>query len=202
MREPEQSTRSGAAGFTLIEVVICAGILAIAAVGAAAAILTSTHLNSRVSLETTALAAAEDKLAEIRGTPFASIVGTFTGQTFAVDGLPSPAGAGVDPGEVIIINSEAPNEASYGRNLGAEGGAGPGVDLNGNGRTNDILTGPAFGVDIDGDAGYSKSPAVYTATVANMTTAPLLPVVVLIRWRTGEGIQRVQLMTTVINRTP
>ena len=151
MVTPEQSKGAGAAGFTLIEVVISAAILAIAAVGLAAAILTSTHLNTRVSYETTALAAAEDKLAEIRGTPFANIVGTFTGQPFAVDGLPSPAGAGVDPGEVIIINSETPNEASYGRPLSAEAGAGPGVDLKGNGRTNDILAGDEFKVDINGD---------------------------------------------------
>ncbi|HOX07027.1 MAG TPA: prepilin-type N-terminal cleavage/methylation domain-containing protein [Planctomycetota bacterium] len=198
--EQARQRRPASAGFSLLEVIVCSGILAIAVSGTTAAILSCTYLNERVNHDTLALAAAEDRMAQIRGTPFANIVATFRNQTFDVPGLPRPVGATL-PGEVIIIDSETPNEAAYGRNLGVAGG-GPGVDLNGNGRTTDVLSGSVFGVDIDGDAGFSLSPEVYTPVVANMNNAKLLPVVVLIRWRSGEGIQRMQLMTTIVNRTP
>jgi len=184
---------SGRAGFSLLEVTVCMAILAIAIVGTISSVLVSAQLNTRASYESLAQSAAEDRLAQIRETAFASIATTFSGQTFTVTGLPYPTGT-VAHGEVIIINSETPNEAGFGRNLGGADG-GPGVDLNGNGRFNDVLGGAVFGADIDGDGAYT------TATVLP-ANYKLIPVVVLIRWRTGEGIQRLQLMTLIVNRAP
>jgi len=192
---PSAVLRGGGAraGFSLLEVVICMSILAIAIVGTGSAMLVSTHLNTRANHEALALAAAESKLAEIRESAFSGILGTFSGQTFAVPGLPNPTGV-VDQGEVIIINSETPDEAAYGRNLGVPDG-GPGVDLNGNGRFTDALSGAAFGLDIDGDGAYT------TATVLP-ASFKLIPVAVLVRWRSSEGIQRLQVVTAVVNRSP
>ena len=181
------------AGFSLLEVIICMSILTIAVSSLVFAIMTANHLNNRSSAEALALAAAEGKLSEIRETPFANIVATFSGQTFTIANLTPPT-AGTAQGEVIIINSEAPNEASFGRNLGVAGGA-SGVDLNGNGRTDDVLVG-GFGMDINGDGVVPTAGQVAPASMA------LIPVVVLIRWNSSEGIQRLQLVTTIVNRYP
>jgi prepilin-type N-terminal cleavage/methylation domain-containing protein len=192
----EESVRGGSglrAGFSLLEVMICMAILAIAIAGTASAVMVSTQLSNRANNDALAVAAAEDMLAQIRETAFDQIATTFSGKTFTVAGLPFPSGT-VPQGEVIIINSETPNEAAYGRNLGGVDG-GPGVDLNGNGRFNDVLSGATFGQDIDGDGAYT------TATVLP-ANYKLIPVVVLIRWRSGEGMQRVQVMTSIANRHP
>jgi prepilin-type N-terminal cleavage/methylation domain-containing protein len=181
------------AGFSLLEVIVSMAILAIAVVGTGSAVMISTHLNTRANHEALAQAAAESKVAEIRETGFGAILGTFSGQTFAVPGLPSPTGI-VDQGEVIIINSETPDEATYGRNLGVPGG-GPGVDLDGNGRFNDILSGAAFAMDMDGD-GVQNTATVLPANFK------LIPVAVLVRWRSSEGIQHLQVVTAVVNRSP
>ena len=185
--------RGPSAGFSLLEVIVSMAILAIAVVGTGSAVMISTHLNTRANHEALAQAAAESKVAEIRETGFGAILGTFSGQTFAVPGLPNPTGV-VDQGEVIIINSETPDEATYGRNLGVPDG-GPGVDLDGNGRFNDILSGAAFAMDIDGD-GVQNTATVLPANFK------LIPVVVLVRWRSSEGIQRLQIVTAVVNRSP
>jgi len=200
-----RSDRSGSAGFTLLEVTICLAILAISISMAISAILVTAQMNTRAEAEMLATSAAEEALAQFRPTPFLDTTAPYDDidshyvappasaddrRFFTVPGLQAPA-PGQPHGEIIVILDETPDEAAYGRNLGPGGGA-PGVDLNGNGRTNDVLAG-GFGVDIDGDGALDADPIL-------KANRRLLPVVVLIRWGTGEGIQRLQIMTMVVDR--
>ena len=193
---PTISKRQNSGGFTLLEVTICMAILAFALSGVIAAILVTAQMNTRAEAEMLATAAAEEALAQLRQTPFANIYADYVSpgndakRYFTVNGLQPPAD-GLPHGEVIVILDETPDEASYGRPLVA-GGPAAGIDLNGNGTTNDILA-AGFGVDIDADGVLDPDPILQ----ANLK---LVPVVVLVRWVSGEGTQRFQVMTMVVDR--
>jgi hypothetical protein len=172
-------------------------ILAFAISGAVAAILVTARMNTRAEAEMLATAAAEQVLAQVRQTPFATLFSDYVNpgdddkRFFTVADLQAPV-AGVRHGEVILILDESPDEAAYGRNLGVPGG-GSGVDLNGNGATTDVLNGADFQVDIDGDGAFNTD----AVAEANLR---LIPVVVLIRWGSGEGVERLQVNTLVVDR--
>jgi len=182
-------------GMSLLEVTIAIAVLAVMVCGVTMVIVSTSRLNTITREEAIAHAAAQDLLAQIRETPFENIVPNYQGMTFAVPGLRNPR-VGVDHGEVIIIDDETPDEAAYGRNLGAGGGS-PGVDLNGDGDRADILNVPAvnsvFPVHLDADI-------VNFIDVVAPADFKLIPVVVLIRWDSGEGISRLQIMTVVADR--
>lgn len=184
-----------ARGLTLVELMIAVAILAITICATMSAYFSSHRLNVRSREEAIAVAAAQDKLAEIREHNFDDVVNAYGGQTFQVFGL-NPVAPGVDQGEVIIINDETPDEAAYGRDL--EAPVGPdGVDLNGNGRRTDVLglatvTG-TFPADLDGD-GAATTPVVAPAAFK------LIPVVVAVTWQGPSGTARVQMMTMIADR--
>ena len=188
--EPEH-----ARGLTLIELMIAVAILAIAICGIMSAYFSSHRLNVRSREEAIAVAAAQDKLAEIREHSFADIVSTYGGQTFQVLGL-TPVTPGADQGEVIIINDESPDEAAYGRDLDPPVGP-DGVDLDGNGRRTDVLgvatVTSTFPADLDGD-GATITPVVAPAAFK------LIPAVVVVTWRGSSGTARVQTMTMIADR--
>jgi hypothetical protein len=153
-------------------------------------------MNTRSREDQLALAAAEDILADIREvSSMEDLVTKFNGLTFAVEGLTAPPGF-TDHGEVIIITDETPDESAYGRDM--EAPAGPdGVDLNGDGDRVDLhsaLTPDcAFPVHLDNDT----VNLIDNVAAADMD---LVPVVVLVRWRTPVGIARLQLVTFVVDR--
>jgi prepilin-type N-terminal cleavage/methylation domain-containing protein len=186
----------GRAGFTLLEVTICMAILAVALSGTIAAILVTTQMNTQAEAEMLATAATEQALAQVRQTPFDNLYADYVNpgnpakRYFTIDGLAPPA-TGVAHGEVILILDETPDESTYGQPL-AVGDPAAGVDLNANGSTTDSLGG-GFGVDIDGDGVVDADPIP-------PAELQLIPVVVLVRWRSGEGIQRFQVMTMVVAR--
>ena len=187
--------RNKEAGMTLLEVVIAVAVLAVAVCGTVGAMLACYQMNTRSREENLATAAAQDMLATIRETPFENIVASFSGTTFRVNGLNTPAG-GADHGEVIIIADETPDEAVYSRDL--ELPAGPdGLDLNGDGDRTDVLNAPdptsTFPYDLDGDG------ALVTGAVAP-ANFKLIPVVVLVRWESSTGMARLQFMTMIVDR--
>jgi type II secretory pathway pseudopilin PulG len=91
------SKRSGAAGFTLIEVMIAGLVLTVAAVGMSGAILSSMALQ-RGEIETAlARQAARRVVEEMRGTPFADVYRAYNADAGDDAGLALPAqGAGFD----------------------------------------------------------------------------------------------------------
>jgi Tfp pilus assembly protein FimT len=103
-------------------------------------------------------------------------------------------------GEVVLVTNETPDEAAYGRDLDADGSA-DGVDLNGvdinrDGNHNDVLgstsSGWLFPLDLNGNGNTTDG-------VVPAADLQLLPVVVIVRWRSlAGGLEgRVQLMTVI-----
>ena len=202
------SERREAAGFTMIELMIAVAVIAVMIAGAASSLTTSWRQNQLLREEAAALRHAEAKLAEIRGQTLANIVTSYganysfraqllRGQTGSMGLLVS--NVPVDEGEVVLILDETPAEAGYGRDLDVTTGP-DGVDLNGDGYATGVLSssgsGSLFPLDLDGD-GDTDADAVPAADLK------LLPVVVIIRWRSLTGgppklrERRVQLMTVI-----
>jgi type II secretory pathway pseudopilin PulG len=197
-----------AKGLTLLEVGMATLILALAITGTMGAFTVGKKQSFLVREEAVALAAAQEILEEMRSTPFDQVY-------FQYQGLARPvfmAGdrvdlqrlgiGGSDELEVIIVTSEMPNEADYGRDLDGDG-APDGVDLNGNGSTNDVITvvNPvqAFPLDLNGNAQIEADPAGDCS--GDPGSMRILPVVVLVRWRSNSGLLgRVQLIAFITDR--
>ena len=146
--------------------------------------------------------AARAKLSEIQAYTFDDIVAEYgSGHTFRVhlvDGTTQSLGLEVsgvqqDEGEVIIIQDETPDEGSYGRDLDGDGNP-DGVDLNSDGQRTGVISAPGssiFPLDINGTNGTGDE----FVAAASMN---LMPVVVVVRWRSMTGIERrIQLMSVI-----
>ena len=198
------------AGFSLVEVMFSASILSVLVAAAASAMITSSRRDILTREDGAATYAARAKIAEIRRLTITQLFTTYdnNNRTFSVQLLRGqPAGSmglvvnGIrEPeGEIIFITSERPDEADYGRDLSPADGQPDGVDLDGNGAFNDVLNvaqadggRSIFPIDLNGNG---------TTTDTNIAPAnlQLLPVVVVIRWRsraTNEE-RRVQMMTVI-----
>jgi prepilin-type N-terminal cleavage/methylation domain-containing protein len=187
--------RQTQAGLTLIEVVIAVAVLAVAMAGVFGAIMICFQMNTRAREDSIALSAAQDMLAQIRNTVFENVPTTYDGMTFPVPGL-APPSPGVDPGEVVIIRDETPDESVYCRDL--EAPAGPdGVDLNGDGDTWDILDTAVPGETFPLDLNREDGPVSDEVALDKMK---VIPVVVLVRWRSRGGLARMQLVSVVVDR--
>jgi len=198
MGEPRKT-----AGFTMIELMVAVSVIAVMLIGAGSAVTTSMRLNQLMREESAAIRVAEAKIAEIRAATFAYAASGYNNHTFSVRLLRQHqvsmglevSGAAQPEGEVVLVTNETPNEASYGRDLDDE--AGPdGVDLNGDGFAIGNLTSPSSGslfpLDLNGNGNTTDG----VVTAADLK---LLPVVVIVRWRSlARGLEgRVQLMTVI-----
>ncbi len=86
-RRGQSAMRSGPTGFTLIEVVVAIGLLAIAVAGLQSLLISSIRANSTASGMTAATTLAQQKIEQLRNTPYNSVdltsgtsqtVGTYT----------------------------------------------------------------------------------------------------------------------------
>jgi len=161
-------------GLSMVEVMIS---VVIANIGLAALVSTFSHyqkeeIESRAF--TTALLSLKSTVEEIKASNFDTLLtqynntpgddpnGEDKGGFFSVAGLTPPyiGGGAVNPGEIIIINEEAPDETAYGRDLGTNGlgyvdgkpdGKPDGIDLNLNGcRTDSNAFGGNFDLNLNG----------------------------------------------------
>jgi len=189
-------------GFSLLELMIAAAILVVVILGTGSVITTTTRQNFMVREDAAAMRAARAKLAEIQAYTYDDIVAEFgSGYTFRVllvDGTTQSlglevSGAQQDEGEVVIIQDETPAEASYGRDLNNDS-VPDGVDLNSDGQTNGVISAPGnsiFPLDLNGTNGTADN----SVAAASMN---LIPVVVVVRWRSMTGIERrIQLMSVI-----
>ncbi len=201
-----------AAGFSLIEVMIAVSVLAVMMAGASSSIATVLRHNQIMREEGAAIQAAERMLAQVRaaatgvyglagvvtiygetsGNPYTERARLLRGHTPKM-GL-KVSGTAQDELEVVLILDETPDESSYGRDL--DGTSGPdGIDLNGDNDAVDILNSPASGslfpLDLDGSETFGDAVAA--------GDLQLLPVVVIVRWRSLAGglPGRVVLMTII-----
>jgi prepilin-type N-terminal cleavage/methylation domain-containing protein len=75
-------------GFTLLEVMIAAGVLVIALTGLLSTYTACFKLNETTRNSNLALNAAQEKLEEIRSATFLSIFDSYNGTSFSVSGMP------------------------------------------------------------------------------------------------------------------
>ncbi len=192
-----------AAGFTMIELMVAVTVIAVMLIGAGSAVSTTMRLNQLMREEGAAIRAAETKLAEIRAATFAYAATSYSNHTFSVRLLREHrvsmglevSGAAQPEGEVVLVTDETPDEASYGRDLDGDGSA-DGVDLNGDGFAIGNLTTPSSGSLFPLDLNENGNTTDGVVAAANLK---LLPVVVIVRWRSlAGGLEgRVQLMTVI-----
>ena len=86
--------RRGKKGFTLLELVITAGILIFALCGLLASYVACLELNETTKNSNLALNAAMAVLEEIRSAPFLSIFSNYNGYTFQVAGMSADSSLG------------------------------------------------------------------------------------------------------------
>ena len=189
-------------GMSLLELMIALAILSIAILGAGSVLVTTTQANFLVREDAAAMRVARAKIAEIKSTDFDDIItdygSNYTFRAELVDGVSMNLGLEVtgvqqDEGEVVIITDETPDEADYARDLDGNGSA-DGVDLNSDASRTGAFTVPGpcvFPMDLNCDGDINDN----VVAAADMD---LIPVVVIIRWRSqGGGTRRVELMTIV-----
>jgi prepilin-type N-terminal cleavage/methylation domain-containing protein len=74
-------------GFTLLEILIASGVLAIVAVGSAAAIVTTPRLMRTADEATAVRSAVHGMVSEITGADFSTVNATYNGASFSVPGV-------------------------------------------------------------------------------------------------------------------
>jgi prepilin-type N-terminal cleavage/methylation domain-containing protein len=197
-------------GYSLIEIMFSASILAVLVAAAGSAMISTSRRDMMTREDGAAAFAARGMIAEVRKLTIQQAFETYDEDNrhflvkllngnpvgsmgLVVNGIREPEG------EIIFITSERPNEADYGRDLSPFDGQPDGVDLNGNGTFTDVLNvaqadggRSIFPMDLNGNG---------TTTDVDITPAnlQLLPVVVVVRWRskaTGEE-RRIQMMTVI-----
>lgn len=101
------------AGFTLVEAVVTALVLAVGVMGLMGAFALSGSLSATAREWTVASAAARGKIEEIRGSNYSSVLASYHNQTFDVAGL-TPARADEDGtvGLVTVTVPDPPDDAS------------------------------------------------------------------------------------------
>jgi prepilin-type N-terminal cleavage/methylation domain-containing protein len=138
---------SGQRGFTLIEVMIAAAVIAVGVLGSISAMSSTLQLATNSRESQIAIAGARQELEIIRDyaanctttAQFTLVYSLYNNQTFSVRGLAVPSGMS-QCGSVAFLT-----ETQTGAALGYPGG----LDLNGNGTTNDspsAVTFNAYGV--------------------------------------------------------
>lgn len=212
-------------GMTLLEVSIACGVLATAIMGIFSLFISTERMSIIAREEAIALYAAEAAINEIRTAPFATsqpgvikIVAEYdkntrpvsldgpnaTQQRLSMGPVSAPivvAGADgqkvADELGIVIINEESPDESHFG-DVDADGDLDFPVDLNQNGKFNDVLNIAAnaniFPRDLGGDS-----------TLNNETLAPslmkLVPIVVVVRWNSMAQLERrIQVITFITDR--
>lgn len=212
-------------GMTLLEVSIAVGVLATAIMGMFSLFMSTERMGIIAREESIALYAAEAAINEIRTAPFTTsqpgvikIVADYNNNTQAVsldgpnatqqrlsmgsvsapivvsgaDGLKAANELGI-----ILITEESPDESHFG-DVDADGDLDFPVDLNQNGRFNDILsasgTGNIFPRDLGGDSTLNNE-----SLSANLMK--LAPIVVVVRWNSMAQLERrIQVITFITDR--
>jgi Tfp pilus assembly protein PilV len=101
------------AGFTLVEAIVTALVLAVGVMGLMGAFALSGALSQTAREWTVASTAARGKIEEIRGASYTSVLATYNNQSFQVAGL-TPARGDEDGvvGRVTVTVPTPPNDAS------------------------------------------------------------------------------------------
>lgn len=101
------------AGFTLVEAIVTALVLAVGVMGLMGAFALSGALSQTAREWTVASAAARGKIEEIRGATYTSVLATYDHQNFTVAGLtPSRSDEDGVVGSVTVTAPTPPNDAS------------------------------------------------------------------------------------------
>ena len=192
-----RTTHRTVAGVTLVEMMFT---VVVANIGLVALLSSYSYYHQQESTsraESTALFAARTVLEEIKSSDFDTLTtqynnvanddpnGDDKGQYFSVAGLAPPVvgGATQNQGEIIWVRDEAPDEKTFGRDLGTNGlpyvdgipdGIPDGLDINGDASretTGDAFAG-TFDLNLNGiktDTNVLGSPTVATPTDAYQT---------------------------------
>jgi len=107
MRSPSGS------GFTLIEILIASAVLAIVAVGSAAAIVTTPRILKSADESTSIRAAVHGMVSELTAAEFGTIKSTYNGTGFAVSGVRAPDGDADGLPGLITIEAVGAGSALY-----------------------------------------------------------------------------------------
>lgn len=90
-------------GFTLIEILVASAVLAIVAVGSAAAIVTTPRLMRAADESTSVRSAIHGMVSELTGASFSQVAANYDGAAFAVPGVTAtPDDPDGQPGSIAI----------------------------------------------------------------------------------------------------
>lgn len=113
--------RSGARGFTLLEILIASSVLAIVAVGSAAAIVATPRIMRNADESTSIRAAVHGMVSELTAAGFGDVLATYDGTGFAVPGVTAVKGdADGLPGLITFESVGAGNALYYKITLSVE----------------------------------------------------------------------------------
>ena len=184
MGNRKQRKRSGRRrGFALVEVLVASGVLTIAVVGMAGAMLSSMALQRSESEATLARLAAQQALENMQAVDFAEVWACYNAATADDVGLTTPA-----RGATFVVQGLTPVEGD----LDGRCGAIEFPETNGALREDFVDGALGMPMDLDGDG------AVDTADHGADYT--LLPVRVRVDWRGPSGPQNYQLETILCLR--
>jgi prepilin-type N-terminal cleavage/methylation domain-containing protein len=144
MRQRKRSGRDAGAGFTLVELIICAGIFAVVAAGLLQIFVYSLWESESAGRFTTALSAAYAKFEEVRATDFSNVTMNYTaggipGDTFTVPAINGRGVVTIDASnpELLVVRTVVCWQDRAGRVFGDDrnlnGVLETGEDANGNG---------------------------------------------------------------------
>lgn len=208
--------RDASRGFTLIEVMIAAAILAIAVVGLLSVLTSAQRLQQQNKETTLAMNAIRDKLEELRNYPvFASTVGTSLPivQWYTQVGTEPRSGLPWNTFGVPGLNADRAWTATDDTNSNTFADADELGDSDGDlivGRvtffTDETQNDPDSarvgvpGLDLDGDGASTTTNVAQDADGDNDLDYILLPVTVRVEWRSGSGSRAMQVSTLLSAR--
>lgn len=208
--------RDRSRGFTLIEVMIAAAILAIAVVGLLSVLTSAQRLQQQNKETTLAMNAIRDKLEELRNYPvFASTTGTSLPlvQWYSQVGTEPRSGLPWNTFAVPGLNADRAWTAADDANSNSFADPDELGDSDGDlivGRvtffTDETQSDPDSarvglpGLDLDGDGATSTTNVAQDADADNDLDYILLPVTVRVEWRSGTGSRAMQVSTLLSAR--
>jgi prepilin-type N-terminal cleavage/methylation domain-containing protein len=142
-------TRMATRGFTLVELVVAAGIMGVVVGGILVSYIRCMELNEASQNKSLAVKAARDRMEIIKNTAYANLVSTYNNVPFAVTGFTGQGISYVTALDaknievVVSVSWRQKNGRVYGEDRNLNGVINSGEDVNGDGRLNspvDIVT--------------------------------------------------------------
>lgn len=142
-KQPEKIHEPGSeqpGGFTLVELIIAAGIMGVVVVGILIGYVRCMELNEVSANKSLATKAARSRMEEIKGTAFAGLATSFNNVAFPVTGFTGMGISYVDSPDTenrevtVSVSWRQKNGRVYGEDKDLDGVLDAGEDLNGNGK--------------------------------------------------------------------